>query len=232
MLLGDSDAGLSRRAGRLLAGDHRTQLRYAAFHDGRCAVCGERPDALVVDHCHWSGLVRGYLCHGCNSKEGGDTRGDRPLFAMYRRRHPSVILEYFESYVGGGNSQVLIAAQRVEERRRREVESAQRFMAELADEFEAHVDDFDEVIPRAARAVRKVIRLCRADWPVEDRRMTLRDLLEILGEVVDRAIETETVAVAIVARPKFAFFLKRRLVGFGREYILDDAERRCRADLK
>jgi hypothetical protein len=227
LLLGDSDAGLTRRVGRLLAGDHRTQLRYAAFHDGRCAVCGKRPEVLVVDHCHWSGLVRGYLCHGCNNKEGADMRGDRPLFAMYRRRHPSVILEYFESYKAGGNSQVLIAAQRVEERRRQQVELAQASMTALADEFETYAEDLDEIIPRAARGARKAVLICRADWAVEDRRLTLRDLLEIVREVVDHAIETQTVADAIVARPEFAFFLERRLVGRGRKYLLDDARRRA-----
>ena len=32
-----------------------------AWQDGRCALCGFR-DSLVKDHCHVSGLVRGFLC--------------------------------------------------------------------------------------------------------------------------------------------------------------------------
>ena len=31
------------------------------WQDGRCALCGFR-DSLVKDHCHVSGLVRGFLC--------------------------------------------------------------------------------------------------------------------------------------------------------------------------
>ena len=33
---------------------------------GRCAICDKPTDALVVDHCHKSGNVRGLLCHPCN----------------------------------------------------------------------------------------------------------------------------------------------------------------------
>ena len=40
-----------------------------AWQDGRCALCGFR-DRLVEDHCHDSGLVRGYLCKSCNTTEG------------------------------------------------------------------------------------------------------------------------------------------------------------------
>lgn len=36
---------------------------------GRCAWCGYE-DRLVKDHCHETGLVRGLLCHACNSHEG------------------------------------------------------------------------------------------------------------------------------------------------------------------
>lgn len=37
-----------------------------AKQDGMCAICGKRTEALVVDHCHTSGVVRGMLCHACN----------------------------------------------------------------------------------------------------------------------------------------------------------------------
>ena len=34
--------------------------------DGRCAICGEQPDTLCVDHNHESGAIRGLLCKKCN----------------------------------------------------------------------------------------------------------------------------------------------------------------------
>lgn len=41
-----------------------------AWQDGRCALCGFRDRSLVEDHCHDTGLVRGYLCRSCNVTEG------------------------------------------------------------------------------------------------------------------------------------------------------------------
>lgn len=47
------------------------------FHlqNGRCAVCdihcSELTRALHVDHNHFTGQVRGLLCHGCNTALGG-----------------------------------------------------------------------------------------------------------------------------------------------------------------
>lgn len=37
--------------------------------DGRCAICREEK-ALVIDHCHTSGVVRGLLCKTCNAGLG------------------------------------------------------------------------------------------------------------------------------------------------------------------
>jgi hypothetical protein len=34
---------------------------------GRCAICGDNPEILHVDHCHAEGHVRGLLCYPCNS---------------------------------------------------------------------------------------------------------------------------------------------------------------------
>lgn len=37
---------------------------------GRCEICKEESDDLVVDHCHASGKVRGMLCRQCNAGLG------------------------------------------------------------------------------------------------------------------------------------------------------------------
>jgi hypothetical protein len=36
----------------------------------RCAICRERPDKLVIDHCHTTGKFRALLCGQCNSALG------------------------------------------------------------------------------------------------------------------------------------------------------------------
>ena len=52
---------------------------YAALLDvqsGKCAICGsehqsnQRKESLAVDHCHTTGIVRGLLCHRCNTAIG------------------------------------------------------------------------------------------------------------------------------------------------------------------
>lgn len=59
------------------------------WQDGRCAICGRRPERLVEDHDHVTAITRGFLCYRCNTLEG-TTRGG--VFAMYRECNPSVIL--------------------------------------------------------------------------------------------------------------------------------------------
>ncbi|GEC56773.1 hypothetical protein [Bradyrhizobium phage ppBeUSDA76-2] len=38
--------------------------------NGCCAICGDCPDKLVVDHNHGCGTVRGLLCSNCNTGIG------------------------------------------------------------------------------------------------------------------------------------------------------------------
>ena len=40
--------------------------KMAELQNGMCAICGKKPEKLVVDHCHKSGNVRKLLCHPCN----------------------------------------------------------------------------------------------------------------------------------------------------------------------
>lgn len=68
------------------------------WHAGRCAICG-RPGSDVDDHCHRSGLRRGYLCHGCNTQEG---LYQTERFRLYRLRPPAVIIGVTSQYVGYG----------------------------------------------------------------------------------------------------------------------------------
>jgi Recombination endonuclease VII len=60
---------------------------------GRCAMCGEVPKKLFLDHCHEGGWPRGYLCIGCNNREGRDRvlgRNDS-AWSTYRRNPPAVL---------------------------------------------------------------------------------------------------------------------------------------------
>lgn len=52
---------------------------------GRCAICSGEPSALVIDHDHDTGLVRGLLCHHCNVGIGflGDDPSRMRLAAAY-----------------------------------------------------------------------------------------------------------------------------------------------------
>lgn len=48
-----------------------------AWQAGRCAICGIENDrfhsrTMARDHCHETGLVRGYLCSPCNTGEASD----------------------------------------------------------------------------------------------------------------------------------------------------------------
>ncbi|MFD9517676.1 endonuclease domain-containing protein [Streptomyces sp. NPDC059979] len=73
------------------------------WHGGRCAICGARHAVLVEDHDHVTGLVRGYLCRSCNTREGLD-RAPLSAFARYREQHPASILgltvRYVDPYTG------------------------------------------------------------------------------------------------------------------------------------
>jgi hypothetical protein len=75
--------------------------RMGMFHQDRCAICGVRRGVvhhLVVDHCHKTGQVRGYLCRPCNTREGRS--GPVPVLIRYRRLHPAAILDVYEPYTG------------------------------------------------------------------------------------------------------------------------------------
>src|SRR4051794_24928537 len=65
------------------------------FQKSRCAICGRgmsrrdpnRVDELVIDHDHKTGLIRGWLCKGCNSTEGRHNV-KQARYRMYREKNP------------------------------------------------------------------------------------------------------------------------------------------------
>jgi recombination endonuclease VII len=65
--------------------------------EGKCAACGCHIELLSVrgcalDHNHWTGEVRGFLCHSCNWAEGllkDYSEEQFQRFCEYRRRYQS-----------------------------------------------------------------------------------------------------------------------------------------------
>lgn len=76
----------------------------AEWQDGRCAWCGtDSAYRMVRDHCHMTGLVRGFLCNWCNTTE---SKSNDPEWDSWRAGdHPAAAMRYAEVYVspwGGG----------------------------------------------------------------------------------------------------------------------------------
>lgn len=69
-----------------------SEAAYNVLHTrqgGQCAICGEEPKQLHVDHNHTTGTVRGLLCSGCNTGIGQLRESERLLAsaAAYLRKH-------------------------------------------------------------------------------------------------------------------------------------------------
>ena len=60
--------------------DHWESMREEQGH--ACAICGDKQAALVVDHCHESGEVRGLLCNSCNKGLGFAKDSEEILMGM------------------------------------------------------------------------------------------------------------------------------------------------------
>jgi len=71
------------------------------WQERRCAFCGFT-DRLCRDHDHATGLIRGYLCIGCNSAEGFAPYTHK-AWQMYREGcNPANILGIEEFWGGQG----------------------------------------------------------------------------------------------------------------------------------
>lgn len=168
--------------------------RFAQFHQGRCALCGQILK-LVVDHDHWSGLVRGLLCEGCNVTEGRPWTTDVMGFAGYRRRHPAAILGYYEPYRLAGTCVAFAHARSRDERESRKMRNALRRLDGQIGLLikwtapEAHASRWGKATQRVESLWRGVSVAACADPPAvnaHERLATLRDLLTVVRDIAFR----------------------------------------------
>lgn len=96
-----------------------------------CALCSARPERLLVDHCHRSGLIRGLLCTSCNTAEG---LRDAPSFVAYRSRPPAVLLGMEEQYGSAWDGFALTPTGQIE-RNAAHVDAAEAMFADILPKF-------------------------------------------------------------------------------------------------
>lgn len=81
-----------------------------SWQDGRCAMCRCKNLALVIDHDHDTGLIRGLLCHGCNNHEA--RKGHWPIVQAWRAgRNPATLLGLGHVYESGWGARRTIVAE-------------------------------------------------------------------------------------------------------------------------
>lgn len=82
------------------------QLRFLEWwQEGRCGICSEKV-TLVLDHDHGTGLVRGYLCVGCNNREGTSTN-PTDVYARWRAVPAAALLGLRIPYAVAGRGRIV-----------------------------------------------------------------------------------------------------------------------------
>jgi Recombination endonuclease VII len=74
----DSCCNACRKIRSIARNQNITPARYRellAAAGGRCAICQESTPKLILDHCHITGRLRGFLCHRCNVTLGFFEKG-------------------------------------------------------------------------------------------------------------------------------------------------------------
>ncbi|MEU7906342.1 endonuclease domain-containing protein [Actinoplanes sp. NPDC049118] len=215
------DNGLARR--RLSRAKAET-LRFIEFHEGRCAVCGVPDNNLVVDHDHWSGLIRGLLCNGCNVLEGAERADAMPLFARYRRRHPAAILTYYEAYATVGVAQIVLSLDRRESARERDLVRTAALLVQRLDRLCELNVEMPPPRPRelwddeyfAGRRVGRWLGKIRSRWEafaasrplaeivadpgLAEMLSLISDMMTVLGDAADRRPPADEPGVGDMAR--------------------------------
>ena len=99
---------------------------------GACAMCSARPERLLGDHCHRTGLVRGLLSTSCNTVEGMQSA---PSFVAYRERPPAAMLRVEEQYGSPWDGHADDAGGNADERNAAHVDAAEALFAGITDRF-------------------------------------------------------------------------------------------------
>jgi hypothetical protein len=97
--LTDADRRRTQERWEPLIGKYAAGMVMLDWQAGRCAVCGRwADDRLVEDHDHQTGLVRGYLCRSCNTREGMNPTDEYRVWREYRQRNPATMCGTVERY--------------------------------------------------------------------------------------------------------------------------------------
>lgn len=81
-------------------GERGLELDEARQNGAGCEVCGSTVN-VHIDHCHTSNLIRGLLCHGCNTALGLLGEDDERILSLleYMLRHHEIAQKHLQGHV-------------------------------------------------------------------------------------------------------------------------------------